>query len=326
MEKIGRMGGERGALPARRLSLEGARTLIALGTMAIAVAAAFGAVRPIAQESALTACLPAADEAAGWRPDGEPQVFAGEDLFIYIDGGADIYEEYGFREVAVQDYAGPGGRSLSVEIFAMSGPAAAYGMYTFKAGAEGRAVEIGAGGRLDSYYLNFWEGPYLVTITGFDEEAATRDGILAVAGALDRRIEAAGERPALADCLPAEGLNPSSLQYIRGPLGLNNVHVFFTDRRVPFEEGVKGEYRGGVRLLLLRSGSVREAAALFRSMSEGFGSSPKYRDRREVEGGLVQAVDNRGLTITAAAREDLVLVAFGASAATARDLFERVRE
>ena len=48
--------------------------------------------------------LPADNAAAGWAKDGAPQEFEGEDLYTYIDGGAEIYQEYGFRRVIVQDY------------------------------------------------------------------------------------------------------------------------------------------------------------------------------------------------------------------------------
>ncbi|MCK7482485.1 MAG: hypothetical protein M0C28_39200 [Candidatus Moduliflexus flocculans] len=57
----------------------------------------------------LRAYLPSDGAAPGWTQDGEPQEFEGEDLYTYIDGGAEIYQEYGFRRVVVQDYRNAGG-------------------------------------------------------------------------------------------------------------------------------------------------------------------------------------------------------------------------
>ena len=37
-----------------------------------------------------------------WSAEGEPEVYAGDDLFVYINGGAEIYHEYGFVQVAVR--------------------------------------------------------------------------------------------------------------------------------------------------------------------------------------------------------------------------------
>ncbi|MCK7579399.1 MAG: hypothetical protein MZV65_29205 [Chromatiales bacterium] len=50
----------------------------------------------------------------GWRPDGDIQRYAGEDLFVYIDGGAEIYHEYGFRRVVARDYRNAAGKSVTL--------------------------------------------------------------------------------------------------------------------------------------------------------------------------------------------------------------------
>jgi hypothetical protein len=102
--------------------------------------------------------LPADGAAPGWARDGEPQEFEGEDLYSYIDGGAEIYQEYGFRRVVVQDYRNPRGKSVSLELFEMDSPAAAYGMFTFKRSGKGRSLGLGGGGEIEAYYLNFWKG------------------------------------------------------------------------------------------------------------------------------------------------------------------------
>ena len=36
------------------------------------------------------------DELPGWKYPARPQVYAGDQLYDLIDGGADIYFEYGF--------------------------------------------------------------------------------------------------------------------------------------------------------------------------------------------------------------------------------------
>ena len=63
----------------------------------------------------LTMALPGCAEEtdAGWTPSEDARVFSGDDLFIYINGGAAIYHEYGFEEVRVSEYS-CGGRTISV--------------------------------------------------------------------------------------------------------------------------------------------------------------------------------------------------------------------
>ena len=63
----------------------------------------------------------------------------------------------------------------------MQSSAAAYGVYTFKTSSQGEKIPVGTDGFLEEYYLNFWKGPYVVTVIGFDSEKETLDAILLAA-------------------------------------------------------------------------------------------------------------------------------------------------
>ena len=202
------------------------------------------------------ALLPETGAAPGWSRDGEPQEYVGEDLYAYIDGGAEIYQEYGFRRVVLQDYKNASGKSVSLEIFEMETPAAAYGMFTFKRSGKGKSVPLGSGADLEDYYLNFWKGRFVVTLTGFDETAATIDGILAVGGAVDAKIADKSDLPALVEALPEAGLKLGSVKYLKGLLGLNNVYPFYTARGLNFLEAIQGDYEGGAMLIVMEYAAV----------------------------------------------------------------------
>jgi hypothetical protein len=58
-----------------------------------------------------------------------PRVFNGTALFGYIDGGAELYLEYGFSEAVITDITYRGGK-YKTEIFKMKGPAEAFGIYS----------------------------------------------------------------------------------------------------------------------------------------------------------------------------------------------------
>ncbi len=109
----------------------------------------------------------------------------------------------------------------------MADAAAAFGMFTFKTSARGSAVELGQGGRLEDYYLNFWKGPLVVTVTGFDDSPGSVGGVRAIAQAVDGKIKVRGEKPALAAAFPPEWAERGGLKYLRGPLGLRNLHPVF---------------------------------------------------------------------------------------------------
>lgn len=221
--------------------------------------------------------LPADNEAAGWARDGETQLFEGEDLYEYINGGAEIYHEYGFRRVVVQDYESTGGKSISLEIFEMETPAAAFGMFTFKRSGQGQRLELGGGGELESYYMSFWKGRYLATLTGFDDSRATVDGLTKIGRALEAKLPAGGEgEPALVAALPREGLDTRSVKYLKGLLGLNNIYPFFTARGLAFEAGVRGLYENGQMLIVLEYGTAEARRVAWLELRSGLERSGRF--------------------------------------------------
>ncbi len=134
-------------------------------------------------------------------------------------------------------------------------------MFSFKRSGSGKAVPLGSGAELESYYLNFWKGRFLVTLTGFDDARETVDGLLAIGAAVAAKLPGGVPEPALVGGLPADGLRPGSVKYIKGLLGLNNVYPFSTASGLGFAEGVRGLYDDGTTLLLLdygSAGSMRE--------------------------------------------------------------------
>jgi len=197
------------------------------------------------KENPLRRLLPETDIPGGWTKDGDDQYFAGEDLYIYIDGGAEIYLEYGFSGVIVQDYKDGAGSRISLEIFEMQAPDGAYGMYTFKKGPRGQALDLGDRGQMDDYYLNFCKGRYLATITSLDQAAAAQEGGLAIGRAVALLIKETGAEPSLVARLPQDGLLRPSIKYFRGRLGVANSLPLLAKASIALEEGVTADYESG---------------------------------------------------------------------------------
>lgn len=212
-----------------------------------------------------------------WKMEGAPDEVIGDDLYLYINGGAEIYHEYGFQRVIVQEYAGPENRSISLEIYRMTDPAAAFGMYSFKTSDGGEAAALGDGGRVEDYYLNFWKGNHLVTLTGFDESPATLTGLKSLAEEVARRLPPGANGPRLAGMLPGTGLVRAGLKYFKGPLGLFNIHRFFERTVIEFDAGVFGPYRDGRRMFIFEYSGDKSGPA-FSAWKSGFRDDSSYRD------------------------------------------------
>jgi len=244
----------------------------------------------------------------GWNQEDLAQVFEGEDLFVYIDGGAEIYLEYGFCRVLVQDFKDDEGRRLSLEIFEMASPESAYGIFSFKKSASGKPIEIGDEAQLADYYLNMWKGHFLVTLTGFDATPRTREGLLSIARFVAARIPDRQPRPTLLDLFPEEGLLEQTVKYFRGPLGLYNSYPFFTTDAFGLKRGAKADYLTGESLFLFEYPDERSCRQRLESVKDEFLRSDRYSGYRE-EGDIFHVNDGQGRPIYGAARRNyLVLI------------------
>lgn len=245
----------------------------------------------------LKALRPASGDAAAWEPTGEVEEYTGDDLYIYINGGAEIYQEYGFEQVLLQDYAGPADRTISLEIYRMTDAHSAFGMYTFKSGDTGTPLDFGREGRLEGYYLNFWKGPYIVTLTGFDESPETIEGLLSLGRAAEEKILVSGKEPDIIGRLPAEGLRDAGRKYVRGQLGLFNLYPFSPRNIFGVDEAVRGSYEGGYDLFIFPYSDSSEAARNFENGGSQLENQSRFV-RVEKESGMIRAQDDRGTFLT----------------------------
>jgi len=188
--------------------------------------------------------LPGGGAVPGWEPADEIQRFTGDELFLFIDGGADLFLEYGFREVAVRAYRAPGGATINVEVYEMADPAAAFGVYSVRCGDTGDDAAVGSAARLADYYLTVWQDRYVATFTGLSETHAVRDDLLAIGRAVAGRITGRAPLPELAAALPAAGRRPHSVRYFRGPVAAANVPL--GEAAVPWQapEAAAARYGG----------------------------------------------------------------------------------
>jgi hypothetical protein len=189
----------------------------------------------------------------------------------------------------------------------MSSPASAYGMYTFKTNAKGKWTSIGSDAQLADYYMNFWKGPFLVTLTGFDETEKTRQGLLDIAQAVSSRMPGGGEKPRVVSLMPEDDLVAQSIKYFTGFLGLRNSHPFLSLNIMGYEEGIKGDYTGDFSLFLFRFDGEKGSRKAYQSIKG-------QKDRR-----------GRRLFV-ATHRVYLMLVLGDADQPRAEQIFDRARE
>ncbi len=223
----------------------------------------------------LTGFLPTGSEVAGMTLNDTPQNYQGEDLYQMIDGGADIYHEYGFLHALSAEYVDGRGKIIKLEMYEMTNPIAAYGIYSFKIGEGGKDLAIGQGARLEEYYLNFWQGNLQMTLIGQDGEEPTVQSVVALAKAVAVLIPQTGERPELASLLLREPLSFAQAKYLRGPIALMNNYLFDREDIFRVRDGFIGSVEG-CRAMVFRYTSEQESAEVFANATNKLSASTRF--------------------------------------------------
>jgi len=178
------------------------------------------------------AFLPEAPE--GWTT-GPSSTFVGDELFMWINGGAEIYHEYGFESVEVRDYE-RGKERLSVEVYTMEG--SAFGIYSWARSTTGETVDLGSGGTLADYYLHFWSGPHLVVVTAQNPGPDPQGAVLDLGRRIGAQYPRDGSLLKLVELIPADHCPQEATTYFVGPIAFNNVAPRLAPLFSGFEDGV----------------------------------------------------------------------------------------
>jgi hypothetical protein len=219
--------------------------------------------------SGLQGFLPSSVKAQGVKikKDGAARIYEDKKLFDYMDGGAELYYEYGFEQACVQRYKANAGE-VTVEIYQMDTSAHAYGVYTFD--TQGEHPSIGQDATYARGLLSFWKGRYCVRALSDNEKF--KDIILALGQAIAKKIPQEGERPAILAILPPQWVVGDSLLYFRGQIALNN-NYFLSHQDVLFlskgAEGITFLYKPEaqpLRVIIVRYAGRTQAMEAFKSL------------------------------------------------------------
>ncbi len=146
-----------------------------------------------------------------------PSFYNSDNLYQYIDGGADIYLLYDFKKVLHQDFKS-GAAEFTVDIYQMDNPDDAFGIYAAERSPTYKFIAIGVEGYRDRGILNFLQDHYYVKLSGSGTNADTL--LDQVARLLSERMGGRHTLPLLLEKLPREHRVPHSEQYVKkDPLG-----------------------------------------------------------------------------------------------------------
>lgn len=174
--------------------------------------------------AAQTIILPDVSRLPGWEKSGPLQRFAPEALYNHINGGAELFLEFGFKECLVQNYSSST-QEIGLEVYRMESPTAALGIYLMKCGRETPLPELRARNSSGLYQFTILKHSLFIQVNNFSGEENNRPIMISLAREL---LAAQPDTPpdAVFARLPEANLVPDSRRLFRGPFGLQPLYTF----------------------------------------------------------------------------------------------------
>lgn len=180
------------------------------------------------------------------------ECFNGESLWGYMNGGADIYLEYGFRKLRVEEFHSED-EHIKMEIFMMDDPMSAFGIYslkTFKCQQNSVLTHLDC---LNAYQYQLLYGDYYIQFISESGSEKAKQHLLDITTTLLKKLEFKElEMPAfyLTDSL---NILLGDIKMLKGEIGIrdkanilascldgiSNYHVYYVKQ---FSEDLKQTY------------------------------------------------------------------------------------
>jgi hypothetical protein len=105
----------------------------------------------------------------GWKPEGQPYRYIPENLYGYINGGADYFIAYGFIALTGANYSPDSGGmdSVTVDIYDMGDKLNAFGVFQPRRDSQAPSLNIGAGSFGSDDYVAFHKDRFYVEIQAY---------------------------------------------------------------------------------------------------------------------------------------------------------------
>ncbi|MBN2572132.1 MAG: hypothetical protein JXA68_08395 [Ignavibacteriales bacterium] len=207
-----------------------------------------------------------------WEQEGEENFYVGEELFDYINGGADVYLEYGFKQVMVAKYKN-GRNKVYIDIYEMYDSSAAFGIFSLSSNCQGEILKDYDNVILFDYYFLIWRNNYFISLTYQDEITYDTNFVVELIDEIENIISIKSEEPAILQQLPNENLKCK--KYVRGHLGFNDIYHFDNKNIFLFCEAATGEYEN-YKIIIMKYFDVKDRIEKYDYSLHCIQNNPKF--------------------------------------------------
>ncbi len=153
---------------------------------------------------------------SGWERERSPAYYVPDNLYKYIDGAAELYFDYGFKQLIATPYLyrEKEGTTLIVDIYNMGSRLNAFGIYSCYRNSEAQFLKIGAEAFLTNYALAFYKGKFFVYLQTGTPSPETSSAMRKAAQLIEEKILEPSEPPGELKYLPRKNLIAGTPRYM----------------------------------------------------------------------------------------------------------------
>jgi hypothetical protein len=190
----------------------------------------------------------------GWQILQKDQYYSPDNLYEYIDGGAELYLSYGFQKVFSRIYNKPDQPEIIVDIFDMKNSYNAFGVFAFS--REKEDSSFGQGSQYVPGLLLFWKDRYYISILFSPETEESKEAAFIIARHIESSIHKNGPLPEILKLLPEDSLLTESIRYFRHYTWINSYRFISNENILNINDSTeavmaKYDYDNNKPLLLL---------------------------------------------------------------------------
>ncbi len=151
-----------------------------------------------------------------WKRRGQLERFTTENLYDKVDGRENLYKSYEFQLLVAADFVADAdaNRFIQVELYDMTSPKSALGVFSAERPAHPNSAKIGNDAYTESNGAFFWKGKYYVRVIGSDNEKSTEQAATTIAKTIAEKLPESKDALATADPLPKDNQVANSFTII----------------------------------------------------------------------------------------------------------------
>ena len=184
--------------------------------------------------------------------DGAAEEFDGETLYEMINGGAELFLEYGFEKAILQSYKNQqSGDVITIEIYKMKDYRAAFGIYALQTNGKITPEIDNSHSMTGPYTTYIHKGNYFISISISRADKKMMDIKTEIGRSITSKISVKADKFDLLEGTKDICDKPEKIFYFTGEIALSNIISLNNSRPFDYREGIYYKCNNAVFLVFV---------------------------------------------------------------------------